>query len=41
MTPNSPDLKDFFSELPDFDGKYQEVVKKFKEFCFFFSYFHI
>jgi hypothetical protein len=27
--------------LPDFDGKYQEVVKNFKGFCFFFfPFFH-
>jgi hypothetical protein len=35
--PNSPDFKEYFSKLPDFDGKYQEVVKNFTEFCFFFS----
>jgi hypothetical protein len=34
--PNSPDFEEFFSKLPDFDGKYQEVVKNFKEFCFIF-----
>jgi hypothetical protein len=36
--PNSPDFKEYFSKLPDFDGKYQEVVKNFKGFCFFFVF---